>query len=112
MDALVKAFKQLKTFARSPAASHFYLPFLPSSKLKLTPRQAFWAEKRVVSRDLAVNQISGETICPYPPGIPLIMAGEVITSEALNYLSKVISLGGIVTGISDESLKTLQVIEE
>ena len=110
IEALVKACKQLKTFAKSSPASQFCLPSLPPSKLKLTPRQAFWAEKKVVSKDLAVNQISGETICPYPPGIPLIMAGEIITCEALNYLSQVISLGSIVTGISDESLNTLQVI--
>ena len=108
--ALVKAFQQLKNFAQSSPLSHFSLPLLPSSTFKVTPRQAFWAEKKVVSIDLAINQISAETICTYPPGIPIIMAGEIITAEALNYLQKVIYLGGTVTGISDETLASLQVI--
>lgn len=110
IQALVKAFQELKNFAQSSPAYHFSLPPLPSSMVKLTPRQAFWAEKTVVSTDLAVNQISGETICPYPPGIPLIMAGEVITAEALNYLKKIIDLGGTVTGVSNGNLDSLQVI--
>ena len=110
IEALVKAFQKLKNFSQSSSWSHFSLPSLPASILKLTPRQAFWAEKKVVSTDFAVNQISGETICPYPPGIPIIMAGEVITEEALNYLKEVINLGGTVTGLSDETLVSLQVI--
>ena len=97
---------------RLKALSPYYsLPSLPCSQLKLTPRQAFRAKKTFVSRDLAVNQISGVTICPYPPGIPLIMAGEIITSEALDYLSKIIELGGVITGLGDNNLNTLQVID-
>ncbi len=110
IDRLIEAFQQLKTFAKCDYKSYFCLPILPASQLKLTPRQAFWTDKKIVSKDLAVNQISGETICPYPPGIPLIMAGEVISIEALNYLTKIINLGGVVTGVSDNSLNTLQVL--
>jgi methylmalonyl-CoA mutase N-terminal domain/subunit len=34
----------------------------------------------------------------------------MITEEALDYLQKVQSLGGMISGCSDSSLKTVQVI--
>lgn len=112
IEALIRAFHQLKQFAQPSSFSHFCLPPLPPSRLQLTPRQAFGAKQKTISADLALNHISAETICPYPPGIPIIMAGEVITAEALNYLQEVINLGGTITGIQDSTLTSLQVIAE
>ena len=34
----------------------------------------------------AVGHISGETVATYPPGAPIIVAGEVVSSEAIEYL--------------------------
>lgn len=39
----------------------------------------------------AVDQISAETIIPYPPGIPLIMKGERIRAETVVQLQKMIA---------------------
>lgn len=111
IEKLIDGLKQLKQYQKFFVDNHsFNFPFLSLSSLKMTPRQAFWAEKKVVSKDLALNQISGDNICSYPPGIPLIMAGEIITKEALDYLETVINSGGIITGVSDESLNTLKII--
>ncbi|BAQ61222.1 lysine decarboxylase [Geminocystis sp. NIES-3708] len=107
---LIKALKDLEKYQKKSDNNKFNHSSLPINSLKITPRQAFWAEKKVVSRDLAINEISGENICPYPPGIPLIMAGEVITKDALRYAQEVINSGGIITGTSDQSLNTLKII--
>ncbi|WP_373480534.1 aminotransferase class I/II-fold pyridoxal phosphate-dependent enzyme [Geminocystis sp.] len=108
---LITALKQIKQYRKKEQNITKINPSsLPYSPLRITPRQAFLAEKKVVSQHLAINQISGENICPYPPGIPLIMAGEIITQEALDYTQQIINSGGIITGISDESLETLQII--
>ena len=58
----------------------------------------------------AIARISAELICPYPPGIPLLIPGEIITQEALDYLQKVQQLGGMISGCSDSSLQTFEVI--
>ena len=34
----------------------------------------------------SLNKISGEIICPYPPGIPLIVPGERINKERINWI--------------------------
>lgn len=38
-------------------------------------------ETKVVSVEEAVGMVAAEMVIPYPPGIPLIMYGESITSE-------------------------------
>ncbi|MGY6530721.1 MAG: aminotransferase class I/II-fold pyridoxal phosphate-dependent enzyme [Cyanobacterium sp.] len=80
------------------------------SELVISPRQAQWAEKKVVNLEDSLNQISGETISAYPPGIPILVTGEKITKKALDYLQKVIISGATITGINDGSLQTIKVI--
>jgi len=52
----------------------------------ITPREAHYSEKRAVPLEKAVGEISGETIMPYPPGIPLITPGEKFTQEIVEYI--------------------------
>jgi arginine/lysine/ornithine decarboxylase len=58
-----------------------------------------------------VDRICAENICPYPPGIPILMPGERITKSALDYLQQVQDLGGVITGCVDTSCHTLKVIK-
>ena len=39
------------------------------------------------------------------------MPGEIITTEAIDYLQQVIAEGGKITGCSDPKMKTIQVIK-
>lgn len=62
--------------------------------------------KKVLIRD-AIGKISGEMVTPYPPGIPLIMFGELITEEHVATLERLLALhshfhGG--TGLADGRL--------
>jgi arginine decarboxylase len=38
------------------------------------------------------------------------MPGEIITTEAIEYLQQVLKLGGVITGCSDETLANILVI--
>lgn len=49
-------------------------------------RDAFFAPKETVTAGQAVGRICAEQITPYPPGIPVIIPGERITAELLEYL--------------------------
>ncbi|HDR4727416.1 aminotransferase class I/II-fold pyridoxal phosphate-dependent enzyme [Bacillus cereus group sp. Sample62] len=51
------------------------------SPLPYTYKQLEGYETKVVSAEEAVGMIAAEMVIPYPPGIPLIMYGERITSE-------------------------------
>ncbi|GJY22448.1 Orn/Lys/Arg decarboxylase [Tanacetum coccineum] len=80
-----------------------------SSGMRLSPREAFFASKKKVSFKESIGKICGELVCPYPPGIPLFIPGEVITKEALSYLVGVKNKGGFVMGVADPSLSSILV---
>jgi arginine/lysine/ornithine decarboxylase len=80
--------------------------------LAISPQQAFFATTETVAVQQAVNRISAELICPYPPGIPTLMPGEVVTEAAIATLQTVLAAGGQITGCSDPSLQHLRVIRQ
>ncbi len=89
-DALMRIAKQRKSQTRI-----FKMPMLPEfSSLKVLPRDAFFAKGKSVAltdgeggltKDL-VGLVCADQIVPYPPGIPILVPGQVITLEILNYL--------------------------
>lgn len=54
---------------------------------RLTPREAFLAPKRQIPLKESLGKILGESISPYPPGIPWVVMGEEMTPELLEALS-------------------------
>lgn len=79
--------------------------------VQIAPREAFFAATEAVSLAKASNYISAELVCPYPPGIPILMPGEIITPDALEYLMQIQKIGGFITGCADSSLKTLKIVK-
>lgn len=77
----------------------------------LSPRDAFFARKRKVSFADSLGKICGELICPYPPGIPVLIPGEVITERVLQYLFHVKSKGATISGAADRLLLSLFVCD-
>src|SRR5580698_1373157 len=76
----------------------------------LPPRDAFFAPNQTVPADAAIGRISAELIAPYPPGVPVLAPGELITSQALGALREVQADGGRIAYAADPTLTTLQVI--
>jgi arginine/lysine/ornithine decarboxylase len=100
------------SFAPVPQLPLGLAPF-PNESPGISPREAFFLPTERVTFDQAIDRISAELICPYPPGIPLLMPGEVINNVALDYLQAVKKLGKGVTikGCSDPDLHTLKVVQ-
>ncbi len=93
---------------------HSELLFIhPSSFIlhpSLSPREAFFARTETLPTEQSLDRISAELVCPYPPGIPALMPGEMINPAAIEYLQQVLTVGGSITGCSDPSFKTLKVV--
>ena len=68
------------------------------SDLSISPREAFFANSEVLPVEETQDRICAEIICPYPPGIPILMPGEIITKSALEYLQKIQNMGGFISG--------------
>jgi arginine decarboxylase len=76
----------------------------------LAPREAFFAPNETVPAKAAVGRVSAELIAPYPPGVPVLAPGELITAAAIDALREVAADGGRIAYAADPSLATFQVI--
>lgn len=53
------------------------------NKLAMSPQRAIHEEHELVRVEDAIGKISAETIMIYPPGIPLVIPGEVVTKKVV-----------------------------
>jgi arginine decarboxylase len=73
------------------------------------PRDAFFGPKEAVPIAEAIGRIAAEQVTPYPPGIPVIVPGERINSEVIDYLRSGLEAGMVLPDPADRSLQTLLV---
>ena len=76
----------------------------------LDPRAAFFAAHETVPAEAAVGRVCAELIAPYPPGVPVLAPGEVITAEVIAALQSVRADGGRIAYAADPTLATFQVV--
>ncbi|KAL5997124.1 hypothetical protein ACLOJK_008052 [Asimina triloba] len=85
-----------------------WTPFADIS-IKMSPRDAFFAQKRNMNIEECVGEVCGELISSYPPGIPVLTPGEIITEKALSYLLDARDKGAMISGASDPHISTIVV---
>ena len=49
-------------------------------------QDSYYAQKETVAKSQAIGRISAEVIAECPPGIAILLPGELITEEHLPYL--------------------------
>ncbi|UUU35892.1 ornithine decarboxylase [Streptomyces sp. CA-210063] len=76
----------------------------------MVPREAFFAEVEHVPAERAAGRIAAEMISPYPPGVPAIAPGEVITDAVLDHLRSGAEHGVLIPDAADSSIRTLRVV--
>jgi arginine/lysine/ornithine decarboxylase len=76
----------------------------------MLPRDAFFGPTEQVTRERAAGRISAETLSPYPPGVPVLAPGEVITEAVLDYLGTGVAAGMLVPDATDPTLAGLRVV--
>jgi lysine decarboxylase len=79
-------------------------------EVALSPRDAFLAPRETVPARLASGRVAAETVAPYPPGIPAIAPGEVVSRELLDGLREAARDGTRIAYCADPTLETVQVV--
>jgi lysine decarboxylase len=87
-----------------------FAPPPPWGELALSPREAFLGPQEVVDADHAAGRIAAESLAAYPPGIPNVLPGELLTQETLAYVRTALEHGGSLRGASDRELRTVRVV--
>lgn len=112
-DRLLRSLEDLVSAAAdfaSPPAVHLPSPSGLELESVVLPRDAFFGIKESVPASQSVGRIAAEQITPYPPGIPVIVPGERISAEAIDYLRTGVEAGMVLPDPADRSLDTVLVM--
>ena len=76
-SVLLAAVRRHRGPARRPLPA---AAWLVTPELAIPPRQAFFLPHITLAASAAVGRVSAELVAPYPPGVPVLAPGEVITT--------------------------------
>jgi len=82
----------------------------PLTQIMLSPRQAFFTATQKVKLAECRDRVAGEMIAAYPPGIPCLIPGELITDEVWDYLHYLKRIGTPIQGPEEPDLEHIKVI--
>ncbi|WP_047151513.1 aminotransferase class I/II-fold pyridoxal phosphate-dependent enzyme [Aneurinibacillus tyrosinisolvens] len=112
VTTLVQALRELARIQLGQSAVKPFTVHLPKiPDLSLLPREAFYSETEIVPLRETAGQIMAEFIMVYPPGISILMPGEIITQDNIDYIMENLEAGLPVQGPEDESIETIKVIK-
>ncbi|MBN9164462.1 MAG: hypothetical protein J0I07_26100 [Myxococcales bacterium] len=114
-DRLLEALKALIAAAPSiPSPSRVELPTSSDLELEtvLLPRDAFFGPAEVIPTEEADGRIAAEQVTPYPPGIPVILPGERINRNVIEYLRTGVEAGMVLPDPADPSMQTIRVVQQ
>ncbi len=112
---LREALERLVAAADSmPTSRPVYVPRPEGLELESVdlPRDAFFGPAEQVPRNQVVGRIAAEQITPYPPGIPVVVPGERINREIVDYLLSGLEAGMVLPDPADPKLETFRVKAE
>jgi arginine decarboxylase len=114
IDRFVGALRDLVD-AHGGSRNGGWIPEMPTgadlrTEQAMLPREAFFSATEQLKPRAAIGRISAELVTPYPPGIPVVAPGEVITGTIVEYLEAFVAAGGFVEGASDQTLDRFRVV--
>lgn len=73
-------------------------------KPKFNLKDIFYSEKKEIYLCKSENKICADFITPYPPGIPLISPGEIITKDLIEQINNLINNNIKILGINNNKI--------
>lgn len=85
LDRLERALEQL----RDQMGDCVPLPAPPLPERALSPRAALFSSTETLSLVDSLGRVAACQLAPYPPGVPVVAPGEVISKKELSYFRKI-----------------------
>ena len=80
--------------------------------VKMRPKDAFYADKEEMKLEDAAGRISCEYVMSYPPGIPILAPGEMITQEIIEHINYAKEKGCYLMGTEDAKINYIFVVKD
>lgn len=112
IERLVGALEDIRRLYGTDEAANLFTAEYISPIVAATPQQAFYAPKESLPIRETAGRICGEFVMCYPPGIPILAPGEVITKEIIDYIEFAKEKGCSMQGPASEDISELAVLTE
>ncbi len=83
---------------------------LPSPVISIPEREALFEGWEEVTFEMAEGRICAERITPYPPGVPVLMTGELVSRDAVEHLMRLEESGANILKSRSGGRGTIAVI--
>lgn len=107
-DVLLPILHRLQGQAR-PSATALSWSVIP--QVKISMRQAYFADTELIAAADAIGRVSADLIAPYPPGVAVVAPGEILTEEIVNALAAAHGAGVRIAYATDPTLKNYRVVK-
>ena len=84
----------------------FYITDIP--KMQFTPYEVIEKEVEELHLDKTLGRVVAENIIPYPPGVPMLISGEVIERKHIEYIKNYINEKITVIGVNNYYIKVVK----
>ena len=82
-----------------------------SPSVRETPQRAFYADKEQIPIERSAGRVCSEFVMCYPPGIPILAPGELITEQIIDYIAYAKEKGCTLLGTEDIEAELINVIK-
>ena len=110
IERLVGALDDIKRLFKRDKAGMLSAEYV-NPKVAVPPRKAFYSEKISLPLRAAEGKICTEFVMCYPPGIPILAPGELITKEIIEYILYAKSKGCSMQRTEDFEVERLNVLK-
>jgi arginine/lysine/ornithine decarboxylase len=117
MTSIADSPKALKRFGKAikELDSHYERKFvekLPTvgtatPVVAMTPRKVFYSDTARVDMQESIGKICAESVCVFPPDIPVVAVGQVITAEHIDTVRALYKAGVSIIGVEDNKLSVV-----
>ena len=111
IERFISALSEIKRlYSKDPAGlfDHEYI----NPIVKHSPQKAFYSDKKALPVGDSCGKVCAEFVMCYPPGIPILAPGEMITKEIIDYINYCKQKGCLMTGTEDLEINYINVIDE
>lgn len=110
IERLLSALAEIKRIHGKDKAHMLNQEYLEPT-VRMNPKSAFFAEKQSLPLKQSIGRICAEFLMCYPPGIPILAPGELITEEIIRYVIYALEKGCLVTGTEDMTIAHINVVK-
>lgn len=109
IERLISALSEIKRLYSKIETDMFDHEYI-NPNVALPPQVAFYSKSKSIPIEESEGEICSEFVMCYPPGIPILAPGEMITNDIIEYISYAKEKGSFLTGTQDMQVNNINIV--